>query len=61
MDKDKGRVGLRVGGGDGWGWGAWQGENGDNSTWTIKKIKINKNLKGKFKSNTRNNLKNKIK
>ena len=32
MDKDKGRVGLRVGGGDGWGWGAWQGENGDNST-----------------------------
>ena len=29
--KPKG-VGLRVGGGDGWGRGAWWGENGDNCT-----------------------------
>ena len=33
-------VGWRVGGGDGWGGGEWQGENGDSCTsTTIKKIK----------------------
>ena len=26
MDKAKGGVGLRVGGGDGWGGGKWRGE-----------------------------------
>ena len=32
IDKVKGELGLRVGGGDGWGWGEWWGKNGDN--WT---------------------------
>ena len=32
MDKTKPGVGSRVGSGDGWGWGEWPGENGENCT-----------------------------
>ena len=39
-----GRVGSRVGGGDGLGGGEWWGENGDNCTWTTV-IKEKKHLK----------------